>query len=218
MSKQQAYLPPFKRAKQVPQPDTKQAVMGHFFSFDLTEKTATTMTGKYNPPLHEKIIPSSYGMRNPGPTKKRVSDLCDGNTSDIYVMGLKYKGKDGHPNDSQPTITGKTKGNESFKEGALRELGEEIGAICDLSEIKPLISFDKKNNETHTFILSVSKISPLQQIPAKSEAKDNYDRRIEIVLYGTLSQFDSALSEVTMRPLEETDIMGVMAFPVDCAK
>ena len=192
-------------------------VMGHFFSFNVSEKTTDTLMGKYNPPINEKIVPSWYGMKNPGPTKEKVSGLYDGNTTGIYILGLKYRGKKGRPNDSQPTITGKTKGDESFKEGALREIGEEVGALCELSMIKPLISFDG-TTEIHTFVLKVSEITPLQKIPAPSTASDNHNRRVEIVLCGTIEQFETALAEITLRSNEETDIMGVMAYPLEHAK
>jgi len=131
---------------------------------------------------------------------------------------LKYKGKKDDPDDSQPTITGKTKGNESFEEGALREIGEEIGALCDLSGIDPLIFSDKKGNKTHTFILSVSQIKPLQKVSAQFEADDNFNRRVEVVLFGSIQEFETALAKMRIRPKEETDIMGVMAYPFEHAK
>lgn len=193
-------------------------IMGHFFAFEVESTTDSAMTGKYKKPVHEKITPSWYGMKNPFPTKKRIRDLCEANTDGIFFVGLKYKGKKDDPDDSQPTITGKTKGDESFSEGALREIGEEIGGLCDLSEIEPIISFDKKGIETHTFILRVSQITPLEEVSVKSEAKDNHNRRVEVVLYGTVQEIETALKKIRIRPKEETDIMGIMAYPFEHSK
>jgi hypothetical protein len=191
--------------------------MGHFFEFNVTSTTESAIHGNYLKSLHEKIIPSYCGMKNPAQTKKKISELCNGNTAEIYLVGIKYRGKSGKPNDSQPTITGKTQGNESFSEGALRELSEEIGCICDLSQIEPLISRDKKS-EIRTFVVRASQIDPLLMVPSKSVGKDNFESRVEIVVYGTIDEIRTALSKVTLRPMEETDIMGVMAYPLDDAK
>lgn len=196
---------------------TRDHIMGHFFAFEVESTTDSTITGRYSDPVYEKITPSWCRMKNPILTKKRISDLCNGNTNGIYLVGLKYRGKKYDPNDSQPTITGKTKGDESYEEGALRELGEEIGALCNLSGIDPLISFDSKGNITHTFILSVSQITPLEKVPAQFEANENFNQRVEIVLFGTIRQIEIALNTMRIRPNEETDIMGVMAYPFEHA-
>lgn len=193
-------------------------IMGHFFEFDVDSNTTSAIYGTYSPSIHEKIYPSYYGMKNPANTKRKIDQLCGGKTDDIYIVGIKYRGKSGKPNDSQPTITGKTKGNESFPEGAVRELAEEIGCFCNLSNVTPLVSFDKRNSKIHTFVVSASQITPLIEVPKKSVGEDNFNSRVEIVIYGTIDEIRKALSNVTLRPKEETDIMGVMAYPLNDAK
>ena len=192
------------------------AIMGYYFPFQVGDSTESTLTGKYGSPVHEKIIPSKCGMKNPIPTKQLVNELCHHDIGEVYLLGIKYDGKGRSKNDSQPTITGKAKYGESFVDAARREIAEEIGGYCNLSGIKPLISI-KNEIEIHTFVVNVSRIVPVVRVPAKSKAPDDYKRRVEIVFFGTIVEFESVLRQIRIRSREETDIMGVMAYPFDDA-
>lgn len=234
MSQQSGNMPPFKKAKDISASSDVKAssqevkassqevkasspeVNGYFFSFNVEKTENDALHGKYNDPVFEKINVSTYGMKNP----KGIRDFFRANFSDtrnLYMLGVKYKGSGKNPDDSQPTITGKTKGSEKFHEGAMRELSEEIGAFCDLSSTVPITSVDRRNTEFNTYIVPVRNLTPLEKV-SKPVGEDNFKKRVEIVVYGTIDEIKDCMREIRMRHCEETDIMGIMAFPVDFAK
>jgi hypothetical protein len=180
---------------------------GYLFKFSTTSSAdSEVLTGTYQSSIQEQIIPSRCGVKNRDDVTKHISSL--GLSGEIFVAGIKYKF-----GDSQPTITGKKKPDESFDESAIRECAEEIG--CDFDPLKAT-TFEKDINGTKiiTYILPITEMNAITHKPSiMSKEKDDYQSRVQIVFYGTLDEFNTSLKTITMRLAEETDIIGVMAYP-----
>ncbi len=198
--------PVYKKTNHVSLSESIPDIMGYLFRFNIHTKTNSTLEGVYDEPIMEKIIPSKCGIKNYNCVRQYLKEKHN-DTEDIYVIGLKYE-----CGDSQPSITGKTKGNETDVEGALREVSEEIGGIFD-----PAQSYITKTHywNTSTFISHVSKIQKLEKIQDKPIGKDNFNRRVEVVFYGTITEITEALKKIEMRPNKESDIIGIVAYPLE---
>ena len=113
---------------------------------------------------------------------------------------------------SQLTITGKIKNGETVQKAMNRELGEEVG--LQLTRNKSLNIYTRQNKrkggEYNTIVISTKDVAPISFVPTKEvKEEDNYSRRIEIALYGTLEEFHKIISSVDYKTRDEINIDGV---------
>jgi hypothetical protein len=143
-----------------------------------------------------------------------------GNTSGLYVLGIKYRRVWNQQKnrkvggDSQLTVTGTVTDVESFDEGMLRELREEIGG--NIEDVSILPKFRRTTNG-RTFVSYVVNVSSLSKIPESEKSKqvvgkDDRNKKVEISIVGTLAEFQMFFGRVDCR-LNDTDgIEGCVLF------
>lgn len=146
-----------------------------------------------------------------------------GNTSGLYVLGIKYKRvwsdkKNRYVGgDSQLTVTGTVTDAESFDEGALRELCEEVGGNIDDISVLPKFSHTTYGR---TFVSYVVNVSNLSKIPDSEKSKkpvgrDDRNKKVEIAVVGTLAEFKMFFGRVDCRLNDVDGIDGCVLFEFD---
>ena len=143
-----------------------------------------------------------------------------GNTSGLYVLGLKYrrvwcpKKNRMVGGDSQLTVTGTVTDVESFDEGLLRELREEVGGNID--DVSVLPKFSRTTNG-RTFVSYVVNVSNLSKIPDSEKSKqavgkNDKSKKVEIAIVGTLAEFKMFFNRIDCRLNDEDGINGCVLF------
>lgn len=99
--------------------------------------------------------------------------------SNDFVLGIGYKNED-----AQIGITGSCAFTETFQECAIREIKEEAGLSCCLSDVRYAATVQKYKRTSKTFTIRASKCSPSLNCNTQKES-DNKDRKACILIHGT---------------------------------
>lgn len=176
-----------------------------FFPFLVDRSDEQCIYGKYSLDKTKKFITSEIGFKD----RETILDCIRSdyfNVDHIYIIGITYSG-----GDTQPTLTGKCKFNESILEACNRELAEEIGLYIPNFKHVKYKTKKKFNCDSTTFVVHVSQ---LEEYNTTLKYYDNYNKddrtnRIEIAIYGTYIELDRLLKKVYKRYRDETDITGI---------
>jgi 8-oxo-dGTP pyrophosphatase MutT (NUDIX family) len=152
-------------------------------------------------------------------------------TDNHYIVGPLYPKKNKYgkvkkdkygnilPDDFQLVVTGKRKKLESLEEGAIREVGEEVGlAIKDSKYLQNKIKINKHTffscNIDDTVKIQYDKINEIYTPPYPYvSSKDHLKGKIGCVIYGSEESVLSYMVSDIVQWYNEDDIIGVVAVP-----
>jgi hypothetical protein len=175
--------------------------------------------GKYTLAVQSsQVLLSNYGTFNPvfiiGEIKKQSLD------KNIYILGIKYrrvwnpeKNKmDG--GDCQLTVTGTLIPGESFDDGMLRELREEVGGNIDKIANLPQSSQVKNGRTFKTYFANVASLSKIPECEKSKNYSKDADRtkKVEMAIVGTLDEFKMFFDRIDCRLNDDDKIDGCVLF------
>ena len=119
--------------------------------------------------------------------------------------------------DCQLTVTGTLILGETFNDGILRELREEVGGNSDNISNLPQYSKIKNGKTCTTYFVNVASLS---KIPAyekdKKYSKDSdKSKKVERAIVGTLDEFHMFFDRVDCRLNDDDKIDGCVLFSYD---
>ncbi len=134
-------------------------------------------------------------------------------TKSEYLLGPLYKDH----SDLQVGITGKIKYGETDKSAALREIEEEIGYRIDDKDLAHVGTTMEGKEVWNVYSANVINLKPLIRSATLVEGKDNFTKRVLILLHGSKPQMVDLFSkEFNMRKSDEkTWIKGIGMITVD---
>ncbi len=198
--------------------------IGYKFRFRYINTNDRVVIGEYIIPNKQSGI--ELGTYNPYNPKHIISSVreqvkaSNKNIDDIYMLGIAYKqnkcpetGQILDERNSQLTVTGKCKIGESVFNALNRELGEEVG--LELKRKKTLDIYTrhnyKKGGEYNTIVISTKDVGPISFVPPKErqQTEDDYTKRVEVAIYGTLDEFTKLLKSIDYKTRDEINIDGV---------
>jgi hypothetical protein len=168
-----------------------------------------------------QVLLSNYGTFNPEFIIKEIKKQSSG--KGLYILGIKYrriwnskKNKmDG--GNCQLTVTGTLIPGESFNDGMLRELREEVGGnIDDIATLSQFFSL-KDGRTFKTYFINVTSLSKIPESEKSKTYSKESDRskKVEMAIVGTLDEFQMFFDRVDCRLNDDDNIDGCVLFSYD---
>jgi hypothetical protein len=178
--------------------------------------------GKYMfTPQSSQVLLSTYGTFNPAFIIDEIKKQSTG--KELYVLGVKYrrvwnpeKNKmDG--GDCQLTVTGTLIPGETFNDGMLRELREEVGGNIENIARLPQFSRIQNGRTFKTYFANVASLSKIPECEKSKTYSKNVDRtkKVEMAIIGTLDEFQMFFDRVDCRLNDDDQIDGCVLFSFD---
>jgi hypothetical protein len=165
-----------------------------------------------------QVVLSTYGSFNP---KFIISEMEKQDTSKgIYILGVKYrrvfdkKKQEWVGGDSQLTVTGTLIPGESFDDGMLRELREEVGGNIDNIGSLPQCSRVQSGRTFKTYFVNVASLSKIPECEKSKVYSKEADKtkKVEMAIVGTLDEFQMFFDRVDSRLNDDDKIEGCVLF------
>ena len=123
------------------------------------------------------------------------------------------------PMDTQLAVTGSIADDETPESAALWESREEIGILCDLSNLIKISTITTRDKKTvHNYMINVSNAFPFISTTEMiyDRGKDDYSNKVQIVFYGSFRDVCKLVEKIVERagPIDAPDITNIRGLRV----
>ncbi len=187
--------------------------MGFHAPFVYSGKQSGTYTFQTQ---QSEVLLSSYGSFNP----KFIISEIEKTKKPLYILGVKYrrvfdeKEQKWSGGDSQLTVTGTLIPGESFDDGMLRELREEVGGNIDKIGSLPQFSRVQNGRTFRTYFVNVASLSKIPECEKSKTYSTEADRtkKVEMAIVGTLDEFQMFFDRIDSRLNDDDKIEACVLF------
>ncbi len=167
------------------------------------------------------VVLSSYGSFNSRFIIAEMEKQKSGKP--LYILGVKYRRyfdeekKDWFGGDSQLTVTGTLIPGESFDDGMLRELREEVGGNIDNIGSLPQFSRVQNGRTFRTYFVNVASLSKIPECEKSKTYSTEADRtkKVEMAIVGTFEEFQMFFDRIDSRLNDDDKIESCVLFSFD---
>ena len=165
-----------------------------------------------------QVVLSTYGSFNPQFIITEMQKHTNSNS--LYILGVKYRRifdeeqNDWVGGDSQLTVTGTLIPGESFDNGMLRELREEVGGNIDNIGTLPQFSRVHNGRTFRTYFVNVASLSKIPECEKSKVYSKESDKtkKVEMAIVGTLDEFQMFFDRIDSRLNDDDKIESCVLF------
>ncbi len=192
--------------------------MGFHAPFVYSGKQSGTYTFETQ---QSQVLLSTYGSFNPKFIISEMEKQKSGKS--LYILGVKYrrvfdeKEQKWDGGDSQLTVTGTLIPGESFDDGMLRELREEVGGNIDNIDSLPQFSRVQNGRTFRTYFVNVASLSKIPECEKSKVYSKEADKtkKVEMAIVGTLDEFQMFFDRIDSRLNDDDKIDACVLFSFD---